>query len=89
MQEELSTTRQSQVAEQLSHMEKNTATLHAVINFLEERLEPVLRKEPSKEAEGLKDRNEIAPLAFTLEGLGDSVKSAVRKLEDILTRLEL
>ena len=89
MQEEVKPQRQSQVSEQLNNLEKGLVSLHEVINTLVARLEPVLRTElPSEECTG-KDKNEVVPLASTLESHADSAKAARSKIDDILDRLEL
>ena len=81
--------RQSQVQEQVSNLEGNLAVLHDSIGKLTDRLSSVLRSSAPSEAEKGQDRMELVNLACTIEGFGDSVRSANYKIEDILERIEL
>lgn len=81
--------RQSQVAEQINHLESNLELLHGKIGTLTDRLSSVLKApEVPKEGES-KDRVELVVLAGTIQGFNDSGKSVMSKVEDILKRLEL
>lgn len=81
--------RQSQVAEQVSRLDGNLTTLHDNIGKLTDRLSSVLRQSVPSEQEKGQDRIELVNLACTIEGFGDSVRSANYKIEDILDRIEL
>ena len=81
--------RQSQVTEQLNNLDRGIVSLHEAINALVARLELVLRKDVLNEQCVGKDKAEIVPLAYVLEGHADSVKMARDKIDDILDRLEL
>lgn len=81
--------RQSQVAEQVNNLERNLPTLHDKIGTLIDRLSPVLKPSVPSETEKGKDSVELVVLAETIEEFGNSVRSAIYKIEDVLERLEL
>jgi phage shock protein A len=81
--------RQSQVQEQVSRLEDNLTALHDNIGKLQDRLSSVLRQSAPSEQEKGQERAGLVVFADTIEGFGDSVKSATYKIEDILERLEL
>jgi hypothetical protein len=83
------TKRQSQVTEQTNNLEGNLGSLHVQIDNLTDRLSSVLRSPEAPLAGEGKDRVELVVLAGTIQGFGDSVRSAINKIEDILERLEL
>jgi hypothetical protein len=70
---------QSQVAEQINHVEGNLGTLHGKIDNLFDRFASVLKvPEVPKEREG-KDRVELVILAGTIQGFDDSAKATKAK----------
>lgn len=81
--------RQSQVTEQINHLESSLEALHDRIGNLTDRLSSVLKASEAPMEGESKDRVELVILAGTIQGFNDSVKSAVSKLEDLLGRLEL
>ena len=81
--------RQSQVTEQINHLESSLEALHDRIGNLTDRLSSVLSSPEAPTQGESKDRVELVILAGTIQGFDDLVKSAVSKLEDILQRLEL
>lgn len=81
--------RQSQVAEQVNRLEGGLIALHDSIGKLQDRLSCVLRSSVPLEAEKGQDSVELVTLACTIEGFGDSIKSAAYKIDDMLDRIEL
>lgn len=81
--------RQSQVSEQTNMLERELRQLHEAIDSLPEGLTSVLRQPSSNKESEEKDSTELVVLAITIQGFGDSVRSARRKVVELLDRLEL
>lgn len=83
-------TRQNHVDEQLQIQTKNLDELASLLEQLENRLDPVLRedKSTSDQAEN-KPAEAIVPLAHRLRQANSDLLRDIRRLRDILSRLEV
>lgn len=81
----------SHVQAQGDRLETSSNYLHDIIKRLEDRVDGILRKEPEQPSAGMKDanRSSLVSHAENLARIADVIDSANRKLEDIISRLEL
>lgn len=81
--------RESQVSEQITHLEEFLGVLHDKIDRLTLRLSSALSA-PTPPMEGTgKDRANLVPLAEKMQEFADSVRAADKKIGEIIERLEL
>lgn len=82
--------RESQVAAQFNRLGSAAKSLHENISNLDERLSPILRGSGPSAGDGRKpEGNVLVHHAEQMSNFADLIENANRRIEEILSRLEL